>query len=69
MTALRYRGEFYPLDPDFSPKTHAVIVAGKQRNDYLVERDDRGRKVVIEGLTYDELCDCEIKPHPRRKSA
>lgn len=69
MTILRYRGEVHPLDPDFSPSTHVVLAGGTKRTDYLVEGRGADRRVVIEGLTYFELRNIEIKPQPRRKSA
>ena len=61
MTILRYRGEFHPLPEDFSPKTHKVFAGGKPRTDYLIERDTDGRKIVLEGLTYAELCTIEVR--------
>ena len=69
MSVLRYRGEFRPIGT-FSPRTHRVLVVGKPRTDYLIERDDEGQKIVIENMTYEELCHFQIEPMPvpKRKS-
>jgi hypothetical protein len=61
----RHRGEFRPVNTSFSPQTHMLLVKGTPRSDYRIEVDDEGLKIIMENLTYEELCHVQIVPTPR----
>jgi hypothetical protein len=55
----RYTGEFRPW-PVFTSE-HYLVIDGIERDDYRLEYDDEGVVLYVDGLTYDQLCNAEIR--------